>query len=319
MTIKERILASIEPVLAAPEHVSIVPEKVAEAAYKLKNAQLPVWNTDDQLLGSAEETAQYYFFLDSINFCFWGMKGKTRWEYQIGGEWTGGYYAYARAIKDAFSRDRRFFDTAYLSQMPEEDFRQIFALGRNELMLIPERYALIRENFSILQERFNGSALNLIEEANGDAGSLASILVECFPTFVDSVTWKGKEVFFLKRAQIFPSDLSFSGRNDLVLGGLENLTAFADYKLPQLLEALGIIRYSDELSADIEQEALIPQGSQKEIEIRASTIRAIEDLSAEIARLGRPVTTQELDWILWVKAKELRFAKPHHRTITTFY
>jgi len=247
------------------------------------------------------------------------MKGKTRWEYPIGEEWVGGYYAYARAIKDAFMRDPRFFDAGYLSEMPEKDFRNIFAAGRNELLMIPERHAIIKENFSMLKERFDGRALNLIKEAGNDADALVSILTDRFPTFVDSVPWKGKEALFLKRAQIFPSDLSFSGRGDLVLSSLEKLTVFADYKLPQLLEALGIIRYSDELNADIEQEALIPQGSQKEVEIRATTIRAIEDLSAEIVRLGGSMTTQELDWILWVKAKGMNFAKPHHKTLTTFY
>jgi hypothetical protein len=63
----------------------------------------------------------------------------------------------------------------------------------------------------------------------------------------------------------------------------------------------------------------IPAGSQKEIEIRASTIVAVERMREVIEQQGRKLTTQELDWILWVKSQEVTFAKPHHKTLTTFY
>lgn len=319
MTTREKILNSLSPVLVHPTFVTIDNEKVTDMAKEFMESPVPSWDNDLQLLGTPEETVQYYFFLDSINFCFWAPKGKTRWEYQVNGEWTGGYYAFSRAIKDAFLRDRRFFNANYLGQISEEDFKSIFASGRNELLLVDERLQIIRENFKILKERFDGQALRILKEAGMDADKIVDTLLENFPRFNDSVDWNDHRVFLLKRVQIFVSDLSFTGLPELGIKNLEHLTVFADYKLPQILESFGVLKYSPELDADVVNEMLIPAGSQKEVEIRASSIAAIEQIRDEMERLRRSISTNELDWILWVKAKATTFSKPHHKTLTTFY
>ncbi|MFZ1987557.1 MAG: queuosine salvage family protein [Minisyncoccia bacterium] len=319
MTTREKILNSLTPILAHPTFVTIDNERITGIAKEFMESPVPSWDNDLQLLGTPEETVQYYLFLDSINFCFWAPKGKTRWEYSINGEWVGGYYAYSKAIKDAFLKDPRLFDAEYLSQIPEEDFGSIFAAGRNELLLMEERLEIIRENFRILREHFDGQALNILKEAGMDADRIVSLLLEHFPSFDDSVDWNGHQIFLLKRAQIFVSDLSFAGLSELTITNLGNLTVFADYKLPQILESFGVLRYSSELDADVVNEILIPAGSQKEVELRASSIAAIEQIRNEIERLGREISTNELDWILWVKAKATTFSKPHHKTLTTFY
>jgi hypothetical protein len=319
MKTREKILNSLPPAFANPVFVTINKERITEVAKEFIEAAVPPWDNDLQLLGTPEETAQYYFFLDSINFCFWAPKGRKRWEYQINEEWVGGYYAYSRAIKDAFLRDPRFFDANYLSEISEGDFRSIFASGRNDLLLVEERLQIIRENFRILQERFNGQALHLLHQGNMDSDKIVELLLEYFPSFNDSVTLEGKQVFLLKRAQIFVSDLSFTGIPELSIKNLENLTVFADYKLPQILESFGVLKYSPELEEDIVNETLIPAGSQKEVEIRASSIAAIEQIRDEMQRLGRNISTNELDWVLWVRAKATTFKKPHHKTLTTFY
>ncbi len=319
METRGKILDSLLPVLAKTEYVSIDEERIKAVAKEFTTIEVPLWDNNFQLLGTPEETAYYYFFLDSINFCFWAPKGVNRWEYEVEGKWISGYYAYSRAIKDAFLRDKRFFDANYLSSISEINFRNIFAAGKNELLLMPERHAIIRENFSILKEQFNGSVLHLLEEARGDADMLVDLLLKHFSSFRDTIDWHGSTLYFLKRAQIFPSDLSFSGIDSLKLSHLDHLAAFADYKLPQVLESLGILKYSDELNADIQNETIIPAGSQKEIELRTSTIVAIDRIREVLVRLGRNIATNELDWILWVKAKQTKFKKPHHKTLTTFY
>jgi hypothetical protein len=318
MTTKEKILASLAPVLAAPQFVTIDSARIDAVAHEFLNEPVPAWDNEQQLFATPEETAQYYFFLDSINFCFWGPKGEPRWERRINEEWVGGYYAYARAVKDAFMLDRRFMDPEFLAGISEKDFDHVFN-GRNGLLLMPERLTIIRENFAILAQDFHGSAFELVKGAHGDADKLVATLVEKFPTFRDGARFDGKEVLFLKRAQIFPSDMAFSGIPELKLGNLDHLTVFADYKLPQLFVELGIFAYAPELLADITAQDLIEPGSRKEIEIRASTISACERLAARMQALGRAITTNELDWILWVKAKGMKLALPHHRTLTTAY
>lgn len=319
MTTREKILESLTPVLKSPEFVTIQTDRLKEVSREFLGAEVPIWDNDLQLLGTPEETAQYYFFLDSINFCFWGHKGQTRWEYQINDEWVGGYYAFSRAIKDAFLHNRRFFDADYASTISKKDFASIFSSGRNELLLIHERHKIIQENFQILRDSFGGQAMNLLIQAEMDADRIVSVLLEKFPTFDDSVIWKENRVLFLKRAQIFVSDLSFTGLPELKMKNLDHLTVFADYKLPQILESFGVLKYDNELDLDITTETLIPANSRKEIELRASSIAAVEQMRAEMKAQGRKISTHELDWILWVKAKATKFKKPHHKTLTTFY
>ncbi len=319
MTTREKIINSIKPILTNPVFVTVNKDKISEIAKELLGYPVPAWDNDLQFIGSPEETAQYYFFLDSINFCFWAPRGQKRWEYKINEQWVGGYYAYSKAIKDAFLRDKRFFDADYLSSISDEDFQSIFSAGRNTLFLIKERASIIRQNFQILRDNFNGQALNLLKETEMDADKIVNLLLEKFPTFNDSVVRDEGPTFLLKRAQIFPSDLSFTGLSELKINNLDHLTVFADYKLPQILESFDVLHYNDELNSDIIDEKLIPQGSQKEIELRASSIMVVEQIRDEMEKLGRKLSVNELDWILWVKAKTTTFLKPHHRTLTTFY
>lgn len=62
-------------------------------------------------------------------------------------------------------------------------------------------------------------------------------------------SFKGKRVSFYKRAQILVADswgiMEARGEADLV--NMEWLTMFADYRIPQALVHLGVLRYSDAL------------------------------------------------------------------------
>jgi hypothetical protein len=150
---------------------------------------------------------------------------------------------------------------------------------------------------------------------------MVEILVSTVPTFQDLVTKDNQKIYFLKRAQIFVSDLYYAleGRGPGLFSNLEDLAVFADYKLPQLLEAEKILEYADDLMTRIKNEVLIPAGSDEELEIRAHTIYACELLVKTIRDLGREITSSQLDWILWVNAKQTNFELPYHKTITINY
>jgi hypothetical protein len=101
---------------------------------------------------------------------------------------------------------------------------------------------------------------------------------------------------------------------------MDKLTAFADYKLPQVLRHLGILRYSPELADKIEQRILIEAGSREEVEIRANTIWAVELMRQELEKMGKGLRAFEIDWILWNLGQDEAFKeKPYHRTVTIFY
>src|SRR5581483_11189983 len=88
----------------------------------------------------------------------------------------------------------------------------------------------------------------------------------------------GQEIYFLKRAQICANDLSYltqmpGGKR---LTNLDKLTAFADYKIPQILREAGVIIYSEDLAELIDNYHEIPAGSKYETEIRAATVWGVE-------------------------------------------
>lgn len=115
---------------------------------------------------------------------------------------------------------------------------------------------------------------------------------------------------------------------------IDQLTMFADYRVPQILRQVGILRYSESLQKDIDSLREIPFGSPQEVEIRACSIVAVEELYEELVRLsgdesegeqsgdwGRKYVL-ELDWLLWQwaeqRCKDVDMP-PFHRTNTIYY
>jgi hypothetical protein len=151
---------------------------------------------------------------------------------------------------------------------------------------------------------------------------LVQLLAAEFASFIDTATYHGYKVYFFKRAQLLVHDLwtTFSGDTWGHFIDLEKLTAFADYKLPQVLRHLGIIRYEPELAELIQRLEHIPPGSPEEVEIRAATIWAVELLRQELSRRGQQVTSAQLDCWLWHLGQDDTYRSlPYHRTRTIFY
>jgi hypothetical protein len=147
-------------------------------------------------------------------------------------------------------------------------------------------------------------------------------VVSSFPSFQDEAQYQGQTVFFWKRAQLFVADLhaAFSGQGWGRYDDIHELTAFADYKLPQVLRELGIISYHPDLAERIDLRQDLTKGGEEEIEIRAMTIRAVEELKKTFAGMGREVTSASVDQWLWQLGQLETFRKrPYHRCRTIFY
>jgi hypothetical protein len=162
----------------------------------------------------------------------------------------------------------------------------------------------------------------LIQQACGSAISLVQRVVSELPSFNDVAHYQGCQVRFYKRAQILVADLAgaFHGEGLGSFNNLDQLTAFADYKVPQVLQHLGILVYDHELSERLRRRVDIPAGDPLEVEIRAATIWAVEALRRALARLGRLIPPYQLDWLLWELGQDLPAGVlPYHRTRTIFY
>ena len=92
--------------------------------------------------------------------------------------------------------------------------------------------------------------------------------------------YDGAEVRFWKLAQLSVWILEATLPGGTGFEDLGRLTAFADYIVPAALRVLGITRYSDELEAAIREGRQIEAGSPWEVEIRAHTIVACDELDA---------------------------------------
>lgn len=113
--------------------------------------------------------------------------------------------------------------------------------------------------------------MNCIATANQSAAGLVNLLAKDFDCFRDEVCFENrKSVRIFKRAQILVADMwaCFDGKSYGEFHDIDKLTIFADYRIPQLLNALGCLWYSPLLEHAVKSKKLMEHGHTWEIQIR---------------------------------------------------
>jgi hypothetical protein len=317
------VLQSIQPVISRFRWVNFHPERldgaVASWGYLLENRSN--WAHPCHFLDDPEETVRWIFVLDVLNHCFWADPGQPVWTVSYRGKSFSGYWGLAACLKRAMEQRFPITSAAYLARIPEHDLRGIFA-GEGEIPMFAERLTNLREAGRVLQAHWQADIVHLVHAARESAVRTAALVVDSFPSFRDEAAYEGSTVAFWKRAQIFAADLyhAFSGKGWGAFPDIDRLTAFADYKLPQVLRHLGVLSYRDELAAQIDRRAELRAGSEEEVEIRAMTVWAVEALRIAFLNAGRRVTSMQIDNWLWQLGQLDAFrTKPYHRCRTIFY
>ncbi|HEX6798936.1 MAG TPA: queuosine salvage family protein [Ktedonobacterales bacterium] len=328
------VLSATAPVVRAARLVRIVPAAVEALADRWAERPWPEQAGLDALHFSdgTPRTANWVLLLDALNFCFWGEPGQPRWQVEWHGQTLDGYAALAAALTRATEEGRPLWDAAYLANIQEAELREILrpVPGSPEIPLSAERLAHAREVGRVLNAQYGGQFTNAVAAAGSvrrgvrwtPAPELALLLARDFPSFHDVAHWQGREVPFLKRAQICVADLhaAFRGHEWGALASLDELTAFADYKLPQLLRRAGVLVYAEPLARRVAAYAPIAPGSEEEIEIRAATIWAVELLRRALALRGIERPASAIDYRLWEESQtKLPGELPYHRTRTIYY
>jgi hypothetical protein len=283
--------------------------------------QIPTWDDAYHFNDGTEETVTYLLVLDTLNACFWPAPGTIRWEIDYDSARLSGYYGLAACLKRAFESEMPIRRADTLARLSQGDLAEVF-MGRGTLQLMERRLDALRELGRGLLSNYEGKAHKLVESARGSAVGLAELLANNFSSFRDVAAYQGRKVYFYKRAQIFATDLhaAFGSKGWGRFEDLDELTAFADYKLPQVLRHVGILCYAEQLAHKVDQKILLEAGSAEEVEIRANTIWAVEMIRRELSSGGSPVKAFEVDWILWNMGQADAFRKkPYHRTVTIFY
>lgn len=319
------VLSSTLPVVDLAHSVRIDQPAIDRTADRLaREATKPAeWDSEHHFVDRSsargqERTAQYVLVLDALNFCFWG---EPRWQVEHRGAWINGYFALAVALRRAVDERVPILDARYLAELTLDQLSGVLR-GRGEVPMLAARLASLREVGRRLLTDYNGQFVNVVATADNDAVALVHLLARDFSSFNDVTHYAGREVRLYKRAQICAADLNgaLAGAGPGRLTSLANLTAFADYKVPQVLRRLGILAYAAPLASRLAARELIPAGDPDEVEIRAATVWAVELLRLALAARGRELTAIQIDWLLWSLGQEpAPEDQPYHLTRTIYY
>lgn len=291
----------------------------------------PAWDDTLHFRGTPEETAGWVAVLDMLNYCFWpqGPDPDVRWRVTWRGVTHDGYDALAAALHRAVVDDGEpIWDLAWLRDV---DAGKVVHLlrgddGGPEIPLLRERIFCLRDLAQPRHQR-DASPADIAIDARGSADRVVRLAIRRYLMYEDTATWQRRdglvlEVPMLKRAQILAADLAGAlvGTELAITEDLELLTAFADYKVPQVLRHLGVLRYAELPARWIHYRERIPPNHPYEVAIRAGTVQACERIVAAVRALGRETTAAELDWRLWRLGQSLPGdVEPYHRTLTTHY
>lgn len=318
------VLGDAEAVSRMARHVRIDEAAIEAWAEQVDPAEVQPAAKPAELRmeGAREEIACWVLLLDALNFCFWTASGPA-WTVNYGGQKWRRYPALLAALHRAVSADRRWLDPTYWAEAPAPTIEAMLA-GDNgvPIPMAADRVRIVHETGRVAVAELGGRPLRLLERAEGDAARLAGVVADLFPSFHDVHGYRGRRVAILKRPQIFAADLAaaLAETGEPGATGLDGLTAFADYRIPQVLRHLGILQLDAIFESHIEAGDLIAAGSVEEVELRACSIRAVQQMVGALRRAhGADVPAWRVDEHLWERSHDPGVRVQHHRTLTWFY
>ncbi|ODQ65627.1 hypothetical protein NADFUDRAFT_70053 [Nadsonia fulvescens var. elongata DSM 6958] len=300
------------------------------------------------------ETIDWIFLVDLLNFSFWsdidpqdtGRYDTQRYSVDFEGELYTGYWSLCAAINRALAEGIPITQPAYwLSQKFTLDhLAYIFRSSTEEsIPLLKERYQVLVEAATVLRDNFDQASsfadVILAQQVNADhlrsAVDLVNLIVANFPSFNDIDTYEGQEVHIYKRVQILVSDIwaCFNGKSFGAFHDIGSITMFADYRVPQILHAMKCLEYAPSVRDHLQALKPLSKGSSWEIELRCSSIWAVELIRQYIHRLDpnsrAKINSILIDFYLWDTAKLIQqetrglagdsSAIACHRTRSIFY
>ncbi|KAJ9192107.1 hypothetical protein DTO164E3_8524 [Paecilomyces variotii] len=239
-----------------------------------------------------ESTVEFIFTMDLLNFSFWSEETDQSRRFAIeyhDRRWTG-YWSLVAALQRALDEEIPITSPEFWNdehECTDELLRHVFRSATDEeIPMFEERVQCLREAGRVLSEKFDGSFVNCLYDANHSAAALVNLLADNFSCFRDQSTFEGRKVRLYKRAQILVADLwaCFEGQSYGEFHDIDKITMFADYRIPQMLHQLGSLVYSPPLESHIRQLKPIPSGSNWEIELRGTSIWCVELIRQEIMR-----------------------------------
>lgn len=276
------------------------------------------------LFGRPWEQSEFFklsLIFNSINFCYWAEKESPKWNLTIDGRTVDGSAALAGRLEELAAKDPDLLAWPRLAQLDLDQFGRLLGGNDVKIPLLRERWQNLVALAEHVQNVCGGDSDLILQDSAGCARRLLARLIR-IPGFDDQSALGGQKVYFYKRAQLqvkMFSDWQLAQLGQ-PLANLPTLTAFADYKVPQILRHVGILRYSPALAEMIDNYQLIPKDSKAENEIRIGTICAVDQLATQAQKQDLALTAAQVDSLLWQRAAaNTDPMKPYHRTYTTAY
>lgn len=242
-----------------------------------------------------EKAIHFLLGLNSINYKYWSLNPDfVRYENnnKIG----------AIAAFEGFTH--LFFD-----MNDENDFYKI-----NEELIkkyfgdIPD----IGSRIEILRESLNSHHVNLATQTILNAIEKKEVLVETAKDVAHVLPLSFNDPY-LKKIQLALYEIVIFANNEHHQDIKYDLTVAADYQLPKVLEAIGVLQYNEELKEKINQSELLAVNGRDELAIRSATI-----LSCEAIIEQHQLSVSFLDRWLWLQRNDFPHKK-FHLTQTTYY
>ncbi|XP_041855079.1 queuosine salvage protein isoform X2 [Melanotaenia boesemani] len=296
-------------------------QKVAEMLYSLRHSDALTasgWKNANPLAPAptSDQALNWVFVVDTMNFSFWPEKETQQCEVTFKGTTYRGYMTLCASITRAMEEGIPITDPKYFSQMSVEELGHVLRSDNETPMpMLQERHKVLTEGGRVLLEH-GGSFWSFISQAGNDAQKMVELIVEKIPSYRDEAVYEGKRISFYKRAQILVADfwgiMEARGQGDIT--SMDWLTMFADYRVPQALVYLGVLRYSDALMQALKNGELLCSGNRREVEIRGCSIWSVELIKERLCKLVQEreqqacnITSAIIDFYLWP------YAKQHHK------
>lgn len=236
----------------------------------------------------------FLFLLRVLDFRLWEYP--SNWNYKDRKD----FFGLLERFKNLFGLD--------LEKLNFKIFKKIISPKEN-IVLARLRYRIFKNSLKWLKENYDGSFGNYFEENKKPFNFCLNLLsLEKFQDYY-------KNFYFLKPNQLLYYEYILGmGLLKKFENELEELTIFADYRIPQLFLNLGLINLSKKYLNKILNKDLIKKHSLLENELRLASIILGEGLVKELG-----VSSYFIDNLLWQLSYKIKFKIPNIRVKTIFY
>ena len=255
------------------------------------------------------DIVNFLVIFDSIDCSFWG---NPKWEIETeDGKQDGAF-----ALLYALLKLRKEKGNLNFEEISLDEFSKYLA-GNVEIPLLRERYEVVLEISKTINAKMEGDFYHYIKNITSDL-LLFHTIIHHFPSFEDSRTYLGEKVYFYKLAQLLTSDiLNIEKLKENIPISCSHLVGCSDYKIPQVLRGLEILKYDEKLSNIVDNKEEIAENSSYEVEIRAGMIVAIDLIKKELKDKMDAIDINDMIWTF--SQDQSRKLLPYHLTRTINY